>query len=290
MNSAKKKWFISLYSVWFIPLLITPSLLAAEIDIRIVSASGAITETICELGFGEKIVGVDITSKYPEKLIQQLPKIGHGHSLNAEGILALNPTHVFLMDAKRSNTLVDQLKKAQVIIHEIPYPKKVEGSLRMILAIAKALDVPEKGDALIEKVKKDLRMAQSYAQTFKEKPKVLFVYARGLKTIYVGGTGTLAESLLVEAGGINAISSFASYQQLTAENVIKANPDVFVAFEGGVNSVGGIEGFLNLPGVKLTNAGKHNHIVLLDDSALNFGPRVGKFVLQVSKNLKKIQN
>lgn len=260
----------------------------SEQKFRIVSASGAITETICELGFGQRLVGVDMSSKFPENIVDSLPVIGHGHSLNAEGILALRPSHVFVMDARRSNTLVEQLKKAEVTVYEIPYPKKVKDSFKMIRAIAVSLKVEEKGEKLVQRVEEDLTLAKKHVEKMTKSPKALFVYARGMKTLYVGGTGTLAESLINEAGATNCVSTFSSYQPLTAENIIQASPDVYVAFKSGVQSVGGIEGFLKLPGVGLTMGGRFRRIVLIDDAALNFGPRIGQFVLQVSKEFEAI--
>ena len=59
---------------------------------RIVSLTGDITEIIFALGMGDYIVGVDSSATYPAEKTKSLPNIGYQRRLNAEGILALNPT------------------------------------------------------------------------------------------------------------------------------------------------------------------------------------------------------
>ena len=60
---------------------------------RIVSLSGDITEFIFALGRGSSVVGIDITTVFPEEAAA-LPIVGLGRFMTAEGILAHNPTLV----------------------------------------------------------------------------------------------------------------------------------------------------------------------------------------------------
>ncbi len=48
------------------------------------------TEIIYALGLGDRVVGSDISSHWPEE-VKQLPRIGYPRTLSAEGILALRP-------------------------------------------------------------------------------------------------------------------------------------------------------------------------------------------------------
>src|SRR5262245_25112097 len=57
-------------------------------DVRIVSASGNVTEVLYALGLGAQVVGVDTTSTYPPAT-SALPKIGYLRRLSAEGIVSL---------------------------------------------------------------------------------------------------------------------------------------------------------------------------------------------------------
>ena len=55
-----------------------------------------------------------------------------------------------------------------------------------------------------------------------------------------------------------------------------AKPDVILLLDGGLQSVGGVDGVLKLPGVAQTPAGAARRIVSLDDQyLLGLGPRGG---------------
>ena len=43
---------------------------------------------------------------------------------------------------------------------------------------------------------------------------------------------------------------------MTAESVIAAQPDVYILFESGLKSIGGVEGLLKVPGLAQTPAGR----------------------------------
>jgi iron complex transport system substrate-binding protein len=48
---------------------------------------------------------------------------------------------------------------------------------------------------------------------------------------------------------------------------------------GGLESVGGVEGLLALPGVAQTSAGREGRVVAVDDEVLlSYGPRTGALV------------
>ena len=253
-------------------------------DLRIVSTSGALTEITCELGFEKNLVGVDMTSTYPPS-VKSLPKVGHRHQLNAEGLLSLQPTHVIMMDSMAKETLQQQLIAAGVQIVIVNYPKKAMDSISMIHTVAKALGKEPEGNIIAKKVSMELNDIKKNLNQWKRKPKALFIYARGIKTLYVGGTGTLAEALMHSAGAENALTTFASFQTLSAETIIQCNPDIIIAYKSGVEAIGGEENFWKLPGLSHSNAGRNKSLISLDEGALNFGPRVAHFSRLVHQQL-----
>ena len=62
---------------------------------RIVSLSPSVTETLFELGLGDRVVGVTSFCKYPEEALN-LPKVGAYLDPNYEAIVALTPDLVIL--------------------------------------------------------------------------------------------------------------------------------------------------------------------------------------------------
>ena len=63
---------------------------------RIVSLLPSLTETVCELGRCQRLVGVDRYSNYPAS-VQGLAQVGGGLDPNIESIVALRPDLVLMM-------------------------------------------------------------------------------------------------------------------------------------------------------------------------------------------------
>jgi iron complex transport system substrate-binding protein len=250
-------------------------------SVKIVSLSGSISEVLAGAGLEKNIVGTDITSNYPEGL-KAKPKVGHNRNINAEGILALQPGLVIGIKKDFSPALEAQFKTAGVKLLLVDQEFSVQGTKELIHTLTDSLHVKIKGDSLIKILDQDLAKVKPAAS----KPKVLFIYARGTGTMMVGGTGTQVEKAIVLAGGQNAVTGFADYKPLTAEALVKANPDVILLFDSGLKSLGGAEGVSKIQGIKETNAGKNKKIISMDGELLgSFGPRLGIAIQELATKI-----
>jgi iron complex transport system substrate-binding protein len=253
--------------------------------IKIVSLNGTLTEVLSGLGLEQNIVGVDVTSTYPAS-INSKPKLGHNRNIAAEGVLALQPDVVLGLKKDFNPTLAQQFKSAgtRLILFDQEYSPA--GTRALINALSDSLKVSKsKSDSLIKQLDADLEIVIRNADP---KPKVLFIYARGSGTMMVAGEGTNVEDIIELSGGQNAVTGFKDFKPLTAESLVKANPDVILLFDSGLQSLGGIDGFLKVQGVEQTNAGKNKRIVEMDGQFLTgFGPRLGKAVAELSQKIKK---
>ncbi len=250
---------------------------------KIVSLNGAVSEIIAGLGLEKNIAGTDITSNYPE-ILKTKPKVGHNKNINVEGVMALQPNLVVGLKKEISPELAAQFKAAGVKLLLVDQEYSVTGTKNLIHALADSLHRPAQGDSIVKVLEGD--MAQLKPATDK-KPKVLFIYARGTGTMMVGGTGTQVAQAIKLAGGQNAITEFADYKPLTAEALVKANPDVILLFETGLQSLGGANGLAKVQGIKETNAGKNNKIISMDGELLSsFGPRLGIAVKELAAKIK----
>ena len=91
-----------------------------------------------------------------------------------------------------------------------------------------------------------------------------------------GGPGSGADSILQAEGftDVGAANLKNPFNALTAEELIKLQPDVLLLMTKGLASVGGISGLVQIPGIAQTPAGQHRRVVTVDDSLLlSFGPR-----------------
>ncbi|AGK05355.1 periplasmic binding protein [Meiothermus ruber DSM 1279] len=250
---------------------------------RIVSLNGVTTEILFALGVGDRVVGRDTSSYYPAS-VNKLPTVGYQFQLNTEGILSLRPTLVLGREDVRPPTVFDQLAAAGVTVVRVPDKPSLEGAKEKIRTIAAAVGRVERGEELVRRLERDLLVLRSKQRqaTTRKQLKGIFLYLRGTNVTYVCGQGSNPVGMMELAGIANAAKGIQNCQQMTAEAVIAAQPDVFVVFTAGLESIGGLEGLRKLPGVMQTPAGQNGRVVAIDDLYLGgFGPRAGRAALDL---------
>lgn len=247
---------------------------------RIITAGGSSTEIVCELGLCDKIVATDRTSLYPPQM-QSLPSIGYRSSITAEGIISLEPDIMILEKGYVNDVILDQLKNAGQTVLVVENNSNLEDTKVRIRQIAEALNKKPEAEALIKKIEADLAsLAKKVAQT-NAKPTVLCVYARGAGNLQVAGKDT-GFMIIEMAGTRNAVPEISGYKPLNAEALINANPDYLLFMESGLESLGGKEGVLKIPGVAQTTAGQKMQIISIDGVKLtNWGPRLAEAALEI---------
>lgn len=247
---------------------------------RIITAGSAITETVCALGDCDKIIASDKTSLYPES-IQKLPSIGYRNDINAEGIISLKPTLIIAEKDYVKDEVLSQLSATGIKVLIIDRTYSIEATKKMITQIAEILSRRAEAKKVIAQIDADLAEAKSLLKKATTKPTVLGVYNRGSSNVNLAGKETFGE-IIAYAGAQNAFDNITGYKPLNTEALIAANPDFIVTTALGLESIGGVEGFLKVPGVAQTTAGKKKQIVAIDSIMLtNFGPRLGQAIKEL---------
>jgi len=261
---------------------------AEESKKRIVSLGGNLTETIIALGHESKIVGVDTTSVYPPEKVKSYTKVGYLRRLSAEGILSLRPTAVFASEGAGPANTVEKLKRTGVIFTTFKNDYTVASSKALISSLGAQLNSSDAAKRINQDIDQKVAAAKKISGKFTKKPKVLFVYARGARILNVAGKNTSAHAMIELAGGENVFGKVEGFKPMTSEAVIAAQPDYILMLARGVESIGGNEKVLSLPGIELTPAGKNKNFIIMDDlKLLGFGPRLGDAVLELTKHLSK---
>ena len=249
---------------------------------RIITLSGAITETVSALGLGSEIVAVDVTSTYPAH-INKLPKVSKDRAISAEGIISFSPTLVLAPENMISKAVSYQLKSAGIKVVVIRQEYSHPGTISFIRQVARATGSITKGEELARQTNLNILKALETVRKNLKSPKVLFLYARGTGMMMVAGKETSMDALIKLAGGKNAVQGFSKYKPYTTEALINANPDVILMFDFGFSSLGGTESILKMPGVSLTNAGKTKRIIEMDSGLLsNFSVRLPEAIIQLN--------
>lgn len=256
-------------------------------QLRIVSLNGAISELLYEFGLGNKIVGTDITSNYPD-MINQLPKVGHNRNISAEGVLQLHP-NLIIGDARELKPeTVEQLKSTGIKLILINRHFSVAGAKQTASEVAKELEVDTE---LLERVSENMDSCLAMVEPLGGEFKVLFIYARGAGVMNVSGNNTQMAAMIKLAGAKNAFTDFDEFKPLTPEALVAANPDAILMFTEGLHSINGMDGLMKVPGISETTAGKLGLVASMDGQLLGgFGPRLGEAVLNLNRQFIALQS
>ncbi|MGH2531911.1 MAG: heme/hemin ABC transporter substrate-binding protein [Thermomicrobiales bacterium] len=246
---------------------------------RIVPLNGDIAEIVWALGLGENVVGVDVSATYPPAETGPLPKIGYQRDLSAEGILALAPTVIVGTEDAGPTEVIEQIRTAGVPVVILASSSDLEGIGDKIRGVANALGVVDAGATLAARTDAEIDAVMALATEAESTPRVLFLYVRGAGTQMIGGAGTSADVMITAAGGVNAATEagIEGFKPITPEALVAAEPDVLLLLSAGLESVDGVDGLLQIPGVAETPAGQNQTVLDYDDLyLLGMGPRTGQ--------------
>jgi iron complex transport system substrate-binding protein len=242
---------------------------------RILPLNGGVAEIVFTLGLGDRVVGRDITATFEEA--KELPLVTKAHDVSAESVLSLRPTVVLADTDTGPSEAIEQIRDAGVPVVVLDPATKLADVSTRTTRIAEALGVPAAGRALNTRIADQLAEARA-AVPKGSRPKVAFLYMRGSAAVYlIGGKGSGADSLVAAAGAVDAGTGSGldkPFTPITSEALIKAQPDVILMMTKGLESVGGVDGLMEVPGIKETPAGLDRRVVDLEDGVLlSFGPR-----------------
>ena len=251
---------------------------------RLVVLNGDITEVIFALGLGENVVAVDTSATYPAEAAA-LPKIGYQRSLSSEGILSMAPTLVIGNENAGPPEVLDQLRSTGTPVVILKSVATLDGAARKIRGVAQALGVPDKGEQIAVELESQINEVKTLAAKAQERPTAVFLYMRGLDALFLIGQNHLSHELFLASGAISGAEVAGVTQPfipLTAESLAVVNPDCIVVLTAGLQSVGGREGLVSLPGVAQTAAAEQGCILDFDDQYFGGGgPRMGQVLMDL---------
>jgi iron complex transport system substrate-binding protein len=253
---------------------------------RVVALANGSAEIIASLGYLDILIGRDIASTSNE--LKGVPIATAGHQVVAEKILELNPDVVLIDNTTGPATAIDVLKRAGIKVAMIDEAWTLTDIATKIMAIGEVIGAQPAAVQLVEKLNSALQ------DSGKDHPgvRIAFLYLRGGSAIYLlGGQGSGADSLIEHLGAIDvgAQKFNQPFSPITSEALIATNPEIILVMSKGLESVGGIDGLVSLPGISQTPAGKNRAVIAVDDSLLlSFGPRTPDLLRQLSGEIGQV--
>lgn len=261
--------------------------------------TGSLASIVFGLGFGDSVVGRDLTTGFDNA--KHLPLVMDGHSLNAESILDLNPTLILTDYSVGPYDVQLQMRNSGIPVVFFSPASNLEDIPRLINDVATVLGVPQLGDDYTADF--DERLADALAhieqvipERVEDRIRIVFLYMRGNAGIYhmfgnnpdgtAGDAGVLIETL----GGVDVAGEQDWVSgSLTAEGLMKLEPDMFLMFTLGLESVGGVDGLAEIPGIAQTPAGERGRVVDMSDYVLfTWGPRTPEVLLALAEAVYRV--
>ncbi len=196
---------------------------------RIVAIEPSNAEIALDLGLKKDLVGVDASvfqyAPNPWKNeVRGIHSIGASvPAVSEEAIVALHPDLVI------SGTGVDGLSGLAKFHIPVLYldPTSIQGVYHDMILVGKVTATSAKAKVLVSRLEAEVQSIHHQVVTeTKKRPTVFF----DLGGLYSAGPKSFINSLIHLAGATNVVDSFShkAYPQVTAEQVVRADPDVIV--------------------------------------------------------------
>jgi iron complex transport system substrate-binding protein len=233
---------------------------------RIVSTLPSLTETVCELGACQRLVGVDRYSNYPAS-VRQLPQLGGGIDPNVEAIVALRPDVVLIAASSRAVERLESLGLKVVALE----PRNAADVQRVLGVVGQMLEVPD-----AQRVWRAIDAGVSAAaQSLSAQARTTRVYFEVNQGPYAAGQSSFIGETLTRLGVHNIIApELGPFPKINPEYVVRANPDLIMI---GARSA---DGLLQRPGWAALRAIRDKRICVFSpeesDVLVRPGPRMAQ--------------
>ena len=237
---------------------------------RIVSIGPSITEFLFALGAGNRVVGTDDFSDEPAAA-KSIEKVG-GIKVNFEKVVALKPDLVLIV--KFSDGTIEKLASAGLLVLVVD-PQSVGEVARTAILVGRATG--DDGSVLAATIDQKVQPVRVKVAAATTKPRVYHeVDASDPAKIFTVGPGSYIHDLIEIAGGTNiAAKAVGAYPQLSAEEILRADPEVIVLAAAPYSAKP--EQVAARTGWSAISAVKNGRIVTIEPNLINRpGPRVGE--------------
>ena len=242
---------------------------------RIVSLAPANTEIVAELGALDRLVGVTTYCDYPAE-VADIEKVGDFIGPNLEAIAALDPDVVLLTTGVQAE-VVGQLEAlgASVVVID---PQDIDGVRRAIEMVGDVIGEPEAAADTVASIELQV---EDIGERVEGAPVRCFLEI-AQDPLFTVGSGTLLNDLLEHAGGENVVTE-EGYVADSVEQLVQADPDVYLATLSSMSDPSDIEG---RPGFDTIGAVASGRVYVLDDNLVSRpGPRIAEGLRLIAEAL-----
>ena len=238
----------------------------AQPPLRIVSLLPSLTETVCELGQCQRLVGVDRYSNYPDS-VRALPKVGGGLDPNVEAIVALKPDLVMIATSSPAGARLQSLGLKVVALE----PKSYADVQRVLDVVGRMLDVPD-AQRVWGRIEAGVDAA---ARSMPQRARGTRVYFEVNGAPYAAGESSFIGETLSRLGAKNVVpAALGPFPKINPEFVVRADPDLIMVGDAT------FAGMAQRPGWSKMRAIRENRVCVFtpaqSDVMVRPGPRMAE--------------
>ena len=217
-----------------------------EIDLpkntdTIISLLPSTTETLINLGLGDKIIGVDQYSKELEGLKSDIAVFDIVNP-DLESIIALKSDIILgILPAEGVSNPYETVRKTGSFVASIPTPITIQGIFDDILFIGKVTNTEEKANEIVDTYKKEMENIVKKVDEYnkdtqqKNKPKFYFEISQ-IPFAYTFGKDTFLNEMLEKLQVENVFGDLDGWNGVSEEDIVKRNPDIIFTNAGYVEN------------------------------------------------------
>ena len=259
---------------------------------KIAALWNANNEIILALGGMDKVVATtDLikTNKWFEHVypkLKNLPAALNGKDLQIEELVKLAPDVIIVFNKNYQDELIKNGFSAVNLIFR-DYPD-MEKSIYATAEVIGTDDARKKAEKLANKIHDNSEFVTARTKNIPDakRPKVLHLLG-GANLLKVDGTNTIQNTWIKLGGGVNAINTEGSMIEVSAEEIINANPDIIIV--GGNDIDAQIKKIKEHPAFSGSNAVKNGKIYGNPKGVFSWDRYGAENVLQILWAAKTIQ-
>jgi iron complex transport system substrate-binding protein len=254
----------------------------------IVSLSPTVTEMLYAIGAGRQVKAVDDDSDYPKNA--PITKLS-GYQPNAEAIAAYQPSLVVI--SNNINGITAKLQALSIPVLDLPAAANVSQEYAEFDQLGTATGHLAQAKQEVAKLKSQIAGIVASVPSHPKAPITYYYevytdpYYSVTSSTFIGGLLSLLGMKSIADSATGAAAS-GGYPTLSAEFILKANPDYIILSDTGPTGGGqDAKTVSSRPGWSVLSAVKDKHIILLNpDIASRWGPRVPDLLQDVAAAMK----
>ena len=264
---------------------------------RIVCLAPSITEIVFALGLGDKVVGVDDYSNYPQEVNElvkegRIQRVGGYWTPDFEKIAELKPDLV-LASVSPHAKMLDKFRELglNVIFLKSNTARNAYDIYQDIMLVASIFNVEDKARKLIDDIQSTIdNVIQTLAKANATPVKTLIILGPPSWGLWTTGGDTFIDYVITTSGGVNIASKYSGWVKLDYEEVLAQDPEVIIVSIMGTREDAEkiFNDIANSP-LNQTTAFKNERVYVFigeaDDVLMRPGPRISTAIKMLSQVL-----